>query len=425
MLGERLKKLRKERGLTQRELGKGILSISYISQIENHNKPIPEYLITELAKRLDVTRDQLLGAEDRKRKENVNQRISEALTALYYLRLSDAKNLIETIRNDAKEIIDNEEIGIEIAILEIMYALQLENFEEAEKKINQLKNYPVHKYPVLLYRFLRVMGVWKYRKGLYVESLEYYRQAYLMKKEKHKMSMDTAYLVYNLALSYLQLNHYQRTFYYAQLAHSCFTELGNWYGLCESLVLLGILHYYQNYHDQALEFYTKALSLAKEFSEKHLQSKILHNIGLVYEKLGGSEKAHLFWNEALRLKQKVKNYNSIAVTLYSITESFYENQEYGSFILHMDKLQEVLERCDDPHVTGKSLKLLGSYYRDIGNLDLFKSYYMKAIEKFKHGNMFFEVAELSYEVANEFKDNTLFRQAAEYYHLHHSRLKSI
>lgn len=68
-VGERIAKLRRERGLTQTELGKLVnVSNRVISYYECETKKPPSHLLPEIAKALRVTTDELLGT-GRKRAE--------------------------------------------------------------------------------------------------------------------------------------------------------------------------------------------------------------------------------------------------------------------------------------------------------------------------------------------------------------------
>lgn len=62
ILGERLKELREERDLTQRELAKklGINSVTYLHYEKDQREP-PLSLLADMAKFFDVSVDYLLG----------------------------------------------------------------------------------------------------------------------------------------------------------------------------------------------------------------------------------------------------------------------------------------------------------------------------------------------------------------------------
>ena len=65
ILGERLKELREERGLTQRQLAErlGINSVTYLHYEKDQREP-PLALLTDFAKFYGVSVDYLLGLKD-------------------------------------------------------------------------------------------------------------------------------------------------------------------------------------------------------------------------------------------------------------------------------------------------------------------------------------------------------------------------
>ncbi len=62
LLGKRLKELREERGLTQKELSAmlNLNSVTYLHYEKSQREP-PLYLLVEMAKFFEVTTDYLLG----------------------------------------------------------------------------------------------------------------------------------------------------------------------------------------------------------------------------------------------------------------------------------------------------------------------------------------------------------------------------
>lgn len=65
ILGQRLKELRQEKGLTQKQLSKdlNINSVTYLHYEKNQREPSLSLLV-EFAKYFDVSIDYLLGVED-------------------------------------------------------------------------------------------------------------------------------------------------------------------------------------------------------------------------------------------------------------------------------------------------------------------------------------------------------------------------
>ena len=65
MLGKKLKELREERGLTQKQLATalGLNSVTYLHYEKDQREP-PLFLLVEFAKFFDVSTDYLLGLKD-------------------------------------------------------------------------------------------------------------------------------------------------------------------------------------------------------------------------------------------------------------------------------------------------------------------------------------------------------------------------
>lgn len=424
MSGERLRKIRKERGLTQSELAKGIISVSYISQIENGIKEVPPYLLSELAKRLGVSEDYLLGKDESKAVDELYKTIQDQHDAIFRNKIEQVEENIEAIRAKVYKYSMNDELQIQYTLFEILYHLHKNQIEQVESWLEKLKELHIAKYPFLMYRFLRLYGLFKYKKGQYTQSLEYYKKAFEMERLVTGPSLDHAYLVYNMALSYLQLNNLQSSFYYIQEAIIRFTEIGNWYGICESLILIGAIYYHQSQYSKALEEYKKALKIAEDFSERYLQGKILHNIGLVYEGIGNDDKAYYFWKEALEVKKEVGNPREQLSTLISISEVLLRKEEYEEFSQHIHLINNLLDELSNPQFKGYVFQLLGDYYFKLGDRKNFATNYLDAIEHFLQAKIFLTAAELSFRLAQDTDDFKHYKRAAELYHLHHVQIKN-
>ncbi|MHB1627049.1 MAG: helix-turn-helix transcriptional regulator [Bacilli bacterium] len=93
--GQRIRELRQERGLTQTELAKGIVTPSMISQIEAGKAHPSDSLLKELAKRLDVPEDDLslTPAKD----EALSGRLEVIGACLALGRLQEAEDLLQSV----------------------------------------------------------------------------------------------------------------------------------------------------------------------------------------------------------------------------------------------------------------------------------------------------------------------------------------
>jgi transcriptional regulator with XRE-family HTH domain len=99
-IGARISQLRKDKGLTQKELAERLqVSQPVVSDYENDVIRIPADVIGEIAQLLDVTSDELLGLKREARHAgNVkNRRLSRRLHAIDALPKRDQEALLRTI----------------------------------------------------------------------------------------------------------------------------------------------------------------------------------------------------------------------------------------------------------------------------------------------------------------------------------------
>ena len=93
--GQRIRELRQERGLTQTELAKGIVTPSMISQIEAGKAHPSDALLRQLAKRLDVSEEALSLAPAKDEAVFARMEIISACIALG--RLQEAEDLLKSV----------------------------------------------------------------------------------------------------------------------------------------------------------------------------------------------------------------------------------------------------------------------------------------------------------------------------------------
>jgi tetratricopeptide (TPR) repeat protein len=77
---------------------------------------------------------------------------------------------------------------------------------------------------------------------------------------------------------------------------------------------IGMIYHAMGYLDDALLYYSRSLSLARDLGNKSMQASVLNNIGVIYERKGELDKALDFYEESLRLqtianKRKRKGYH--------------------------------------------------------------------------------------------------------------------
>jgi transcriptional regulator with XRE-family HTH domain len=99
-IGARISQLRKDKGMTQKELAERLeVSQPVVSDYENNVIRIPADIIGEIAQVLEVTSDELLGLKREARHTGAvkNRRLSRRLNAIDALPKRDQEALLRTI----------------------------------------------------------------------------------------------------------------------------------------------------------------------------------------------------------------------------------------------------------------------------------------------------------------------------------------
>jgi tetratricopeptide (TPR) repeat protein len=143
---------------------------------------------------------------------------------------------------------------------------------------------------------------------------------------------------------------------------------------------LGLTYWRMGYLDDALLYYSRSLSLARDLGNKSMQATVLNNIALIYDNKGEFDKALEYYEESLRLetdeKAKAATYNNIAFV--------YENKgDYQKAVEYLQKAIEISERYGDYHGASMIKVNLGNAYRKMKDYEKAEKYILEGLEGVK------------------------------------------
>jgi transcriptional regulator with XRE-family HTH domain len=423
MIGSRIKKMRKMRNLSQFDLGKGFLSVSYISRIENGHVNIPSNYLQELARRLEVSVEDLYGTKERKESKELISLASSVFDLIYENRMDEAEIKIKSLeRTIEKQELKNEFLNIQIELLNFAYCLKRNELKTCEKKRLRILSYPIGLYPDLLFSFLRLSGNLQYKRGKYIESLKLYSEA-LEVEISESLNVEYANLLFNLSLNYLHLKDIQRSYYYIVKCIDHFDRLGCWYEAAEANIILGCIWQKQQDYKKATLVHKKALKLGVQLKDSYLQSLALHNLGVASFKDKEYKSAYNYWQESLFIKKKLGNNKDISITIFSLAKLFFEQKNYDMFLDYINSLNEFLRKDSNPLIEARKDELMGHYFLSIDNLNDCISSFTRAIELFQTVHNYPSAAELCFKLATHTNDHQWYKECAKLYNHYHSIIK--
>jgi tetratricopeptide (TPR) repeat protein len=186
--------------------------------------------------------------------------------------------------------------------------------------------------------------------------------------------------------------------------------------------IIGNVIHRMGYLDDALLYFSKSLSLAKDFGNTDLQAAILNNIGEIYVVKGELNKALSYCEESLRLKTnekaKAPTYNNIAM-IYT------QKGDYQKAVEYFQKAIEISEKYENYHDVSRGKLNLGELYRKMRDYENAEKYLFEGLEGVKKiGDKFWEATGYA-SLGWLYKDKGNKIEAKEYFTRAYNLYKSI
>lgn len=258
-IGQFIKHYRLQANMTQAELADGLISVSYLSKIENGNQIPPRDIIELLSQRLDIPVDLMNQSKDKHDKliENwIDHLLGEDVDSAVNMYESSIKQIIE---------ISNSAIDIPVELHKFRYFLLLHDLDQAiqqyqhlnmqSKKFNELELYYWYKYS-----------------GIFWDVQEYHSRALqlFLKAEKHMDEFvlheqkEKTDLYYRLAQAAFASKDLHKIFHYNKKALELFRSRYLLEECSESHLLFS--HYFRQIHDYTQAW--KCTEIAEDIASK-------------------------------------------------------------------------------------------------------------------------------------------------------------
>ena len=185
---------------------------------------------------------------------------------------------------------------------------------------------------------------------------------------------------------------------------------------------IGLIYYRMDYLEDALLYFSRSLSLARDMGNKSMQASALNNIAGIYKDKGELDKALDYYEESLRLKtdekEKATTYNNIAI--------IYGNKgDYQKAVEYFQKAIETSERYGDYHGASMRKLNLGEVYRRMKDYENAEKYLLEGLEGVKKvGDKYWEAMGYKY-FGMLYRDKGDKKTAKEYYARAYDLFKSI
>jgi transcriptional regulator with XRE-family HTH domain len=412
-IGSKLKFFRIQKNLKQEDLARGIISVSYLSKIENNLTTPSEEVLRLLCERLGVS---LIEQQD--------DTVLTELLAWYKLMVTSESEEIKRRYEAVSEKIHsvNTKTYMYFVLFELRYYLYLKNTEQSKILIEKLQQFMDIFDIQMHYYFQKFYSIYEYRLNNFVQALNHLKIAEkLLQRNSNFEKAEEADLYYLFGLTYSQTMKVPLSITYTTKALHEFQAIYDFKRSAECQVLLGICYRRIGEYDRSEESYLLAQKLSESLNNMYLQALIYHNLGKLYSIQDNHMEAIKEYEKSYYLKRD-DNPLSKLNSVYCI-------------LLEYDKMGEHLE-CRKWLQTGKSLlnepkdAIEYHYYFSIHECILSGDY-----EKFDH---IFQEEALPYFQAKDLKEPLIiyaerlavyfeasykYKKASYYYSLGYKELK--
>ncbi|MEQ9307579.1 MAG: tetratricopeptide repeat protein [Marinoscillum sp.] len=180
---------------------------------------------------------------------------------------------------------------------------------------------------------------------------------------------------------------------------------------------LGLLYFYQNDYQQALDYFQKADGLVSQYygsqplMEAERRGRIYNNIGIIYDNISEFDQALEYYARASTHSKKSNDLQTLASIYSNMGIIYMKTDRFGLAESILKEAYEIRISLDDTHGLCKSFYHLGAIYRKIGQMELAQQYLDSGIYYCQSVGSMPATASIMNELSSLYADNENFESA--------------
>ncbi|WP_409250903.1 helix-turn-helix domain-containing protein [Bacillus sp. SCS-153A] len=406
-IGSKIRYHRMKKKLTQEELATGILSVSYLSKIENNQTTASAEVIELLCKRLGIA---LLQEND----EVLKKTFSDWNKALLRNNHEEAQRLFGEVSTQITHM-DDLNLLNSYQILMIRYSILVKEFDQTAEIINSLEKIYKSLTDKLRFYFHKFAGNFCYIQGHFEKANSHLKDAeHYLVLGNILDSEEKADLFYLKSLTLVQLRKHALAIHYSEESLALYQGLYHNKRCAEIHLLLGVCYRRIQNINEAISHYEWANEISINTGYSLLRGKVEQNLGFLKSMDNRTEDAIAHYLKSLQFKHE--DQNSKLTTILSLVKEYYKlkrldevrrwlqegihlsqqeknKEKYYEFRIYeyaSEKLDEGFEHfmktealpyfeyTGNPHLLAQYSKFLGTYYQEIRKYKYAAHYLTKA-----------------------------------------------
>lgn len=193
------------------------------------------------------------------------------------------------------------------------------------------------------------------------------------------------------------------------------SELNDKYWLTWSLSKMGVLYFYLNHSEKAIEYSEEALKLARENRNRSEEGNICINLGSVYYNLGRYEKAIEYREQALTVFRDIKDRAGEARALNTLGSTYSSLSRYEKAIEYYEQSLVISREIKFRTNEGNVLYNLGRTYNSLSREEKAIEYLDRALTIYRETGQRANEGLALNVLGNSYLNISSFEKAIEYY----------
>lgn len=353
-LGEKIKRKRKELGLTLKDLAGDRITPGQISLVESGKSNPSMDLLEYLAESLNSTVEYLMESEESQAEKICLYYENIAESQILNDEVIQAENHIETVLYYA------EKYNLNFRKARNLYLRGKMHLEKNELAIAQQYFLSANVIFIRSNNHEDIAQTFKYL-GIITLKLKAYHSAnsYFQQSEDVYLHNDIGNdfllgeIYYYRAITFYKLENTSKSIDYSFLAQDKFGQIDSKKEYAKSLLLISEQYSKKGDLDNAIKYSKKTLEVFRELNDQYYISKIENNLGKLFFEFENIEQSFIHYNKAREIR--IKNCDdNITETLVNICENFIKLKE-------IETAKEILREIMDEVDKGNNRALI-SYY---------------------------------------------------------------
>lgn len=416
-IGERIRFYRHQQNMTQEELAKGIISISYLSKIENNQSIPSNEVIQLLCNRLNI----LLIDEE---VPDLLERLKDWYKGIIY----QDKEVVVKEYASLKQTIDEKKDSnsmIYFLMFELRYHLLKRDLDKAKQQIEKINEISTLLTSELLYYFQKFQGLYAYLRNQFTESYAKYKRAEGILPSHVFEKWEEADLYYSIALVSSRLWKVSICLRYTNQALAIYQAIYDYKRSAECQILLGISYQRSGEWKKAEESLLLTSKIADTLNDLNLKGMVHHNLGYLFSLQEKSELAIEHYLKSIKYR-KEHDFTRRLHTILSLVMEYYKTKDFEKAKDWVDQALTLLKDSNESLLEYEyHFKTYQYLINDSQNEEFENFMREKVIPFFSSHNMYEYLASYAEILASYYENSYRYKLSSQYFRVSNDAFRNI